>query len=143
MPGIATGEVFAWPEGKLYLYASASGTTSGSGIGFAEDATLSIAYGWRENTQPDGTVTNHITGKRVELAIGKLHASTTLFNIANATGAVNAKFETLVTGGLSQSAQFLLYSGWIDSFTVAGQAGGLFHATLTMHANIFSGFGQG
>ena len=48
MPGIATGETFSLAEGRLYLYASASGTASGSGIGFFQGGTLAFRYGWFE-----------------------------------------------------------------------------------------------
>ena len=141
MPGIATGESFSFAEGRLYLYASASGTTSGSGIGFAENATLSISYGWHE-TQGLDIWQRVMTGQLAKLVIGTLYGDRTLFNLANASAAVHAKFEGQITGGLSRSAQWLLYSGVVDNFTVSQQNGALFRATYDMHATEWSAFGQ-
>src|SRR3972149_4105479 len=124
MPGIATGEVFSFAEGKLYLYASASGTASGSGIGFA---------------QVDRRV---LTGRRVELAIETLLADLTLFRLANASAAVNAKFEGLISSGVTQSAQFILYSGAVSEANFGQAAGDVMRGRYAMAANAWSAFGN-
>lgn len=143
MPGIATGEVYAFAEGKLYLYASASGTTSGSGIAFARDATLNLAYGWDENLAYGGTWTRALTARRADLSISHLLADQSTFNIANGTACVNAKFEGLITAGsLSKSAQWTLYSGVIDAFSVAQVDGELFKCSISFHANEWTAIGQ-
>jgi len=141
----ATGEIFAFPEGRLYLYASASGTTSGSGIGFAQGATLTFAYGWREVEYaigaPTGNKERHLTGARAELTIENLFGDLALFRLANATAAVNAKFEGVMTGGVSRSAQFVLYSGAVDTLTVNQQDGQSFQGSYSMHSDRWSAFG--
>ena len=140
--GIATGETYSFAEGKLYLYASASGSTSGSGIGWAENATIRFNYGYVNHRLLNGTYYDLLTGRRADMTIGSLYGDMTLFNLANSTAAVNAKFEGLVTGGLSQSAIWILYSGVVDVFTVNQEQDQVFKAAIGMHANTWSGFGQ-
>lgn len=145
MPGIATGETYSFAEGRLYLYASASGTTSGSGIGYAENATLRITYGWKDRQDLDNGYRHFLTGRRADLTIGNLYADKVLFDLANASAAVNAKFEGRVTGpagAVQKSAQFVLYSGVVEQFELTQQRGNLFNAAYSMHANLWSAFGQ-
>src|SRR3989304_10639455 len=99
MPGIATGEVFAFPEGKLYLYASASGTTSGSGIGFAENAALQFAYDWVDAAGADGRHDHVLMAKEARLTIGALVGDLTLWRLGDAKGGGKAQFRGLITGG--------------------------------------------
>lgn len=142
MPGIATGETYGFSEGKLYLYASASGTTSGSGISFAKDASLQFTYGWVDFQDLNGKYNRIITGKRADLRIATLYADKTLATLANSTAAVNAKFEGLVTGGLTQSAQWILYSGVIDAVSLSQSESDVFKGDYAMHANVWSAFGN-
>ena len=138
---IATGETFSFAEGKLYLYASASGTSSGSGIGFVQGVTLTCSYGWDETMTCDARYENVITGKIITLAAKALHGDNYLFRLANLTGAVNARFEALITGGRSQSAQFALYSGIIDHTTLDESDGSINQGGLSMYARVWSAFG--
>jgi hypothetical protein len=141
--GIATGEVYAFPEGKLYLYASASGTTSGSGIGFAMDSTLAFSYGWDDRYNLDGTWSRVLTGQRVEMSIGQLLADRHLYNIANGTGAVNAKFEGLITAaGIGKSAYWTLYSGVVDQVSLTQRDGDVMTCGLNLHAYEWSAIGS-
>ena len=142
MPGPGTGETYSFPEGKLYLYASASGTTSGSGVGFAQDATLRFSYGWKDRQDLDNGYRHVLTGRRADLTINALYMDRTIFNIANASAVVNARFEGLVTALGTKSAQFLLYSGVIDQLEIEQSQGALFKVGYTMHANLWSAFGQ-
>lgn len=140
--GIATGETYSFSEGKLYLYASANGTASGSGISFAKEATLNFVFGWVDFQNLNGNYVRILTGQRADLRISTLYADKTLHDLANSTGAVNAKFEGVVTGGRSQSAQYVLYSGVIDSVTLMQVEGDLFKGDYAMHANTWSAFGN-
>lgn len=142
MPGIATGETFSFAEGKFYLYASASGTTSGSGVGFARGAVLTFTYGWLEVGNVVGDYVSVITGQRVSISIDSLLGDQTLFTLANATAAVNARFEGLVTGGRSQSAYWLLYSGNVETVSVTQNDGALMIGSYSMYARKWSAFGQ-
>ncbi len=142
MPGPGTGEVYSFAEGKLYLYASASGTTSGSGVGFAEGASLRFAYGWREARDIDRRYRRQIVERRAELSIQNLLGDLTLFRLANGTAAVNAKFEGLITGGFVRSAQWVLYSGVVDEASFTQQRGQIFGGHYAMHANVWSAFGN-
>lgn len=142
MPGIATGEAFSFAEGRIWLYASASGTTSGSGIGFARDTTLRFAYGYRNER---GLKLNYFdirTGQRAELSIGALYADRTLVALIHASAPVNVRFVGIVTGVGVKSAEFALYSGAVDSFSLLETEGQVWKATYGMHANSFSAFGQ-
>ena len=141
--GIATGEVFSFPEGMLYLYASASGTTSGSGVAFCEEAGLKLNYGWYEagafNAQPFRV----LTGQRADLTISLLYADRTFYKLADATAALHAKFEGLITAnGLGKSALWWLYSGVIDSVEVSQAQGQVWRGSIAFHASQWSAFGQ-
>lgn len=139
--GIATGETFAFPEGKLYLYASASGTTSGSGVGFAQNAEMGFSFGWVNYRNFDGNYHNLLTGKYATLSIETLLADQVLFTLANASAAVNAKFEGLTTGVAAKSANWVLYSGVIDNVRVNQSIGDLHKFSISLHANVWSAFG--
>ena len=142
MPGIATGEVFSFAEGKLYLYASASGNTSGSGLGFAQNANLRLIYGWHEFRGFGQVYRRVLTGRRAELSIETLLADLTLFRLANASAAVNAKFEGLISSGVTQSAQYILYSGAVSEANFGQAAGDIMRGRYAMAANAWSAFGN-
>lgn len=142
MPGIATGEVYSFAEGKLYLYASASGNTSGSGIGFAQNASLRFVYGRYEFRGVGKVYRRVVTGQRAELAIETLLADLTLFRLANASAAVNAKFEALISSGVTQSAQWILYSGAVSEANFQQQQGDVMRGRYAMFANEWSAFGN-
>lgn len=137
----ATGETLSFAEGRLTVWASASGTTSGSGIGFVEDATLRLAYGWEEHRAADGTWLRFETGRRADLSVTNLYAYRTLFALADASAAVNARFEGRV-GALTQSAQWDLYSGAISEMEVRQANGNVWRGSLAAHFYSWSAFGQ-
>jgi len=139
--GIATGETFAWPEGQLVVYASASGATTGSGLGWAENARLVFTYGWLEYRAAGGGYRREITGQVAALSIGQLWGDTQLLQLLNASAALNAEFKASA-GNLTQSARIVLYSGVADSFELNGSDGGIFKAVMGMRANAWSAFGQ-
>ena len=89
----------------------------------------------------DGRYENVITGKIATLAANVLHGDNYLFRLANLAGAVNARFESLITGGRSQSAQFLLYSGVIDNASVQESDGSLNEGAFSMYARTWSAIG--
>src|SRR3990167_7169483 len=138
MPGVATGEVYSFAEGRLYLYASASGNTSGSGIGFAENASLKFAFGWQDHAGANNQYVRALTGQRADLTIGAL------FRLAQATAAINAKFEGLISAGaaLQKSAVWVLYSGVVDEAAISQSDGRLFGGAFSCHFNQWSAFGQ-
>ena len=142
MPGIATGEVYSFAEGKLYLFAAAAGNTSGSGIGFAENASLKVAFGWKDFDLEEFKVERIVTGQRLDLAVGTLFADLTLFRLAQATATVNAKFEGLVTAGAVQSAVWVLYSGVVDEATISQANGAMFGGNFAAHFAQWSACGQ-
>ena len=143
MPGIATGETYSFAEGRLYLYASASGAVRGLGIGFAEGANLRLVWGWLNYQDLSGRYYDLLTGRRADLTIDTLYGDRTLFALAEGTAAVNAKFEGQVTGGgVNQSAQFILYSGKVDSMGLTQRDRDINRASYAMHANVWSAFGQ-
>lgn len=123
------------------VYASASGTTTGSGLGFAENCRLAFAFGWLEYRGAGGTYRREITGQVAQLTVGQLWGDTQLFQLLNASAALNAEFKASADK-LTQSARFALYSGVADSFEYNGSEGNVFRAVLGMHANMWSAFGQ-
>lgn len=141
MPVNATGEVYSWAEGTLLLYASASGATTGSGIGFAENARLRLTYGWYNYRTLDGAYHDLITGQRADLTIGTLYADRALFALVNASAAVNARFEGSQPS-LGRSALFVLYSGVVDICEIEQANAQNWRAVYGMHANAWSAFGQ-
>ncbi len=138
---IGTGEVFAWPEGQLVVYASASGATTGSGLGFAENTRLTFTFGWLEYRGAGGTYRREITGQAAQLSLGQLWCDTQLLQLVNASAALNAEFRASADK-LTQSARVALYSGVADSFEVNGSEGNVFRTVLAMRANMWSAFGQ-
>lgn len=140
--GIATGETYSFAEGRLYLYASASGAASGSGIAFAEGATLREAYGWREMAGANRRRLRVLTGRRVDLTVDTLYSDRTLAALAQGTAAVHAKFEGLVTGaGVGKSAVWWLYSGVIDEVQLRQADNQVWRGSYGMHAHDWSAFG--
>ena len=137
----ATGEVYSFPEGNLYLYASASGTTSGSGVAFVTQATLNTVFGWDNTPDILGRYDDILTGQVATLTVNHLYADRATFNLFNISGAVNARFEGQMTAGAARSALFVLYSGVVDQYSVQQMDGRVWQASLTMHANMWRGFG--
>lgn len=143
MPGPATGETFSFAEGKLSLYAVASGNTSGSGIGFARNASLKFAFGWKDFDLEELKVERILTGQRADLAVGHLLADLTLFRLAQATAPVNAQFEGVINAGpLAQSAVWVLYSGVVDEAAITQAEGQAFAGNFAAHFASWSAFGQ-
>lgn len=142
MPGIATGEVFSFAEGKLFLYPVESGNATGSGVGFAENASLTFRHGWKDFDLEELRVERILTGMRAELAIGKLVSDLGLFRLAQGTGAVNARFEGVIAAGpVQQSAVWTLYSGVVDEAAINQNQGSLFGGTFAAHFSTWSAFG--
>ena len=143
-PGLpGTGEVYHFGEGRLILWASASGTTSGSGVGYVSNSTLSFVLAWKNIPRCDLNYRDILTGRRIDLSIEHLYYDRTLNTLFNSTAAINAKFEALQTGaGLGKSAIWQLYSGVIDNNSISQADGRMFGSQFAIHANIWSAFGQ-
>jgi hypothetical protein len=138
----ASGETLSFAEGRITLWASASGSTSGSGVGFCEDATLRLTYGWLERRGADGAWSRYETGRRADLDISHLYAWRTLYALADASAAVNARFQGRA-GGLTQSGQWDLYSGVITRAELRQADGAVWRGQLAAHFYEWSAFGQG
>lgn len=140
---LPTAETFSFVEGKLFVWASASGVgATGSGIAFARDSTIRFTYGWIEHRSIDDVYIRLVTARRADLSVMSLLCDQQLYRYAQASAPVNARFEGLVTGGLSQSAIWQLYSGVIEQASFSQADGQLFQGNYTMHANEWSAFGQ-
>lgn len=140
---VPTAETFSFAEGKLFLWASASGAgATGSGIAFCQDSTIRFNYGWIEYRSIDAVYLRFITGQRVDMSIANLLSDTQMWRLVQASAAINARFEGTVTGGLSRSAIWQLYSGVVEQAQISQAEGTLFRGNYTMHANEWSAFGQ-
>lgn len=142
MPSFSTGETYSFAEGNFWIWPLASGTTSGSGVAYCQDVSIRLVYGWHNDRLLSGQYFDLLTGQAATIQVNNLLADMYFYRLAAQTGAVNAKFEGIVTGGLSQSAQLILYSGVVDAINASQSTDQVFKGGLNAHANIWSGFGQ-
>src|SRR3990167_1736645 len=100
MARVSTGETFSFLEGNVFIYASASGSTSGSGIGFCQDVGLTMQFGWREHRgiRKRDHMLRAYSSRVATLTVGHMYCDRTMFALCNGSADVNAKFEGITTG---------------------------------------------
>jgi hypothetical protein len=134
------GEVYAWPEGALYVW---TGTGAASAlVTFATDTRADIDYGMDNYRTLDGVYHNQSTGQRIDISIGTLFApdAAALQTMADAKTAVHFHFKhTNPAGG---SAGYLIYSGSIDRVSLFGTERGLAKLNVSCHANGWTSYNQ-
>lgn len=134
-------EVFAWPEASIYLYPTGGPSAV---LAFGENVTLNASYDFLKfKNQQTGSLADRTkfvyAGKGVQMSVGMLHANQSAFAIANSATAFNAKIVLQVTGGLTQTAEYAIWSAVFTNFSLQGQDGSLFRASVTMEAADVSG----
>lgn len=134
-------EVYSWPEGSIYLFPSGGPSAV---LAFGEQMSLSVDDDWRKYKNM-GTATSYNDRTRfvradrtVTLQVGMLHANQSAWQAFNSATAFNASLNFRV-GALAQSGTFLLTSAVFRTFSVQGQDGALFRASVTMEAADVSG----
>jgi len=128
-------EVWAWPEGHLYVV---TGTTTAE-IAYAQDVNGSFAWGWEDYRTLDAAYHNLLTGQRGVVMVGALYANDTkvLAAVASAATAVHLHLQHSANG---VSAGLILYTGAIDMLRLDGREGALFRLSLDYHANLWSAY---
>lgn len=140
-------EVYSWNEGKVYGWNSTFGSTSAL-IGYAQDMTLTITYGWENKRLVTGTYIDVLTGQRADLQIGALYTTQTIADffrgMATATNLVRLNVhvqQSALVGGAAASAGWLLYTGVMDRLELAGSEGAPYTYRIAYHSNLWLGYG--
>lgn len=130
------GEVYAWPEGRIYLYTGAA-TASGSPIAYVQNTQLAPRYDWSWDATIGGNYRPHLVGKEARVTFAAMYANNALFSGFNATAQVHIKFEHSGIGG---SAGFFLYSARIDGITYMGTQDAPYTYSLEARGTEWSAF---
>jgi len=132
-------EVYAWPEGTIYLY---TGTATASAlVAYAQNLRASIGRGWDNYRTLTGLYQDALTGLRADVQIGTFYTTdnVTLTRMFESATAVHMHLKhgstTIGTAGV------FLYSGRLDNIEIAGSDGELFRYAVNYHANAWSAYG--
>lgn len=130
-------EVYAWPEGELYIWSGAA-TASGSPVAYVTNATLTTQWQWSNDPRLDGSYRNHLQGQRANINAALAYTiGTSAVTLAQNTAVVHVKFQH---NGVNGSAGFIGYSGQIDSLNLQGSEGGTYGLSMAAHCNIWSAY---
>lgn len=134
---MATGEVYSWPEGNVWVYTGAGGASAL--VAYATETTVYEMHGAQNFQTLDGAYHNVATGRRIQVDIGALYCADIkpLQAMASAETAVHMH---LAHSTIYGSAGQRLYSGYIDSLEIAGRERDVYRARLSYHANVWSAY---
>lgn len=134
---MATGEVYSWPEGNVWLYTGAAGASAL--VAYATETTVSEMHGAENYSTLDGVYHNVVTGRVIRVDIGALFCADIkpLQVMASAETAVHLH---IAHANTYASAGQRMYSGFIDSLELAGRETDLYRARLSYHANVWSAY---
>ena len=139
---MATGQVFVWPEGSLYLFTGADGASAL--VAYQTDTQARFTIGSVNYQTFDKVYHNTPTGKLAQITIGHLYTpnQAELDKLISAQTAVHMHFKHIyaIAGGTSASAGYFLWSGFIDAIEVAGREGDLYRNRLQYHCNEWSAY---
>ncbi len=124
---MASAEQYSWPEGRLMVW---TGTSNPYTATYVEDTTVNVVRGYA-NIGPTfgGTYADLLTGWRADVSVGAAFTfDKTLLKVFQSATAVHME---VYHSGINGSAGFKLWSGRVDSFSVAGQEGGLYTLAVT------------
>lgn len=135
---MAWGEVYAWPEGSLWVYTG--NPPGGAPLAYVQDVTPGAQYQWDRKLSPSsGLWRNRVTyALKDQIPTIQFRAyvtAMTLFQLAMSATAVNADFQATAPtqGGVTlASAAFRFISGRFDSWELRGQEGGIFEGQFSM-----------
>lgn len=130
-------EVFAWPEGALYIW-SGSANASGASVAYVNNASIAMQYQWGNEALLDGSYRNHLQGKRGNINVTFAYTmNDAIVTLAEATATVHFKLQH---DGVNGSAGFIAYSGKIDSLNVQGSENGTYAVSMAAHCNLWSAY---
>ena len=136
---MAPQEVYAWPEGRIFLYPS--GATSAL-LGYAEDISIAVNWQWEKSVAgKTGTFAArsqfHLAGLDVHADVGAFYSVSNMLMAAKSATAYNLKLE-MIQSGLGNTATILLTSGVFTNVTLDGRDKDLFRHRLSIWAADFS-----
>jgi hypothetical protein len=130
-------EVYSWPEVRLYAY-TGTATTSAL-VGYGQDVTLALQWGYDNFQTLTGTWADTLTGQRADLLVGTLWiASNSALHRMTGTAVHWVLRASAPAAG--PTAGYLLWSGRIDTLTLAGRSGDLYSERLSYHCNAWSAY---
>ena len=134
---MATGEVFGWPDGSVWFWTGAGG--SSAVVAYATETTVREYHGAENFQTLDGTYHNVATGRMCQVTIGAMYCADVLplETMASAQTAVHVQMHQ--ANGLG-SAGRVLYSGFIDNLEIAGRERDMYRVNMTYHANVWSAY---
>ncbi len=131
-------EVFAWPEGRLWIYSA--NAVSPTVIAYAERVSLSVEMEWRRYRNLstgawDQRITEVHSDKRVMVNIGLMWSDNTWLLRTNSASAWNVSFSA---ENPVSTAAWMVWSAVIVKAQQIGQMGGLGRFTMALRAPDFS-----
>jgi hypothetical protein len=134
VPG--AGEVWAYPEGTVYVYAAAAGQT-GSPLAFVQDVELGLSWEWRRTLSPASApmrerVSYDLIDAPVEWSFRAYFTALSLVKRAMSATAINADFQLMSPVVADHSAAFRCLSGRFDRVKIVGQELGIWEAQVSM-----------
>lgn len=130
-------ETFAWPEGTMYLWTGSA--TASAVVAYAESVFGTLAYGVDNFRTLDGAYHNLWTGQRADLQVGTMY-TTDVLALQRFAAAQTGVHIHLRHSGVQGSAGYFLYSGAINSVTLAGRDGDIFRFALSYQSNVWSAY---
>lgn len=116
-----------------------TGTSNPYTATYVEDTTVNLTRGYA-NIGPTfgGVYADVLTGWRADVSVGAAFTfDETLLRMFQSATALHME---VYHSGINGSAGVKLWSGRVDSWSVAGQEGGLLTYTIAYHANVFSAY---
>ncbi len=132
---MADSEAFSWIEGQLWVFTGNLATSAV--VAYATQNNLNFTYGMVNNQTLGGTYYDYQTGQRVDLTVGAVMCfDGTLRRIADSATAVHMKF---INSSVAGTAGYMMWSGRIDTLSIAGTEKAPYTYTLAAHFNRWSG----
>lgn len=135
---MAWSEVYAWPEGSLWVYTGNGGATGSTPLAYVQDVSLAARYEWSRVLSPASAllrsrVTYTLKDQVPTLQFRAYTTAMTLFQLAMSATAVNADFQSsALLASTPASAAFRFISGRFDSWEFKGQEGGIFEGQFAL-----------
>ncbi len=135
---MAWPEVYAWPEGSLWVYTGNGGATGSNPLAYVQDVKAAGHYEWSRVLSPaSGLWRNRVTytlkDQAPSLTFRAYTTAMTLFLLAMSATAVNADFQaSALLASTPASAAFRFISGRFDAWEWNGEEGGIFEGQFTM-----------
>jgi hypothetical protein len=135
-------ETFHWNEATLYLMTGGAGASAANTFG--KNVTLDVEHKIRKTLSthtgaPASRTRFDLTERDVQLSVGSLFADQSAYQMMLSATAFDARLVFKVTGGLTQTGEFRLWSAVFTHWGVRGNDGGVYETNLKMQAADISG----